>query len=269
MSDSEVIILYDIPAADPSRKAWSPNTWKARYVRACLTHRTYLNLLSSYSLNFKGLPYKTEWVEYPDIEAFCLKLDVPPTSRKADGRPHYTLPMIYDPLTKTTVVDSAEIAKYLDKAYPSTPKLFPEGTEALQAVFLDHAWSVIGAPLFMNIILRTCLALNPRSQEYFRTTREVMFGKKLEELGSEESWKLLEAGFGKLDTWLGANGPGKDSLFLGNKICFSDIQVASFLKWTRVVCGEDSPDWERIAGWNGGKWKRLTEEFDRYAVVDA
>lgn len=32
MSSADVIILYDIPATDPKRKAWSPNTWKARYV---------------------------------------------------------------------------------------------------------------------------------------------------------------------------------------------------------------------------------------------
>lgn len=43
----------------------------------------------------------------------------------------YTLPAIYDPSTGTGVADSFEIARYLDKQYPTTPTVIPAGTEAL------------------------------------------------------------------------------------------------------------------------------------------
>lgn len=223
---------------------------------------------SRYALNYKGIPYKTEWVEYPNIEPLCIKYGALPTDTKSDGRPHYTLPMIYDPSTKTALAESREIAKYLDKTYPETPRLFPEGTQALQVAFLDGVWASIGYPLFMNIIHRTCTSLNPPSQTYFRETREAMFGKKLEELGGDGDWQSLEAGLGKLDAWLRENGPGKDLLLLGDRVCFSDLQIASLLIWARIICGEDSADWQRIAGWHDGRWKRLVEYFDDHATVD-
>lgn len=219
-------------------------------------------------MNYKGIPYKTEWVEYPDIESLCLKFGAPPTSKKQDGRPHYTLPMIYDPSTKTAVVDSPNIAKYLDTTYPETPSLFPEGTVALQTAFLEGIWPTVGYPLFMNIIHRVCTSLNQPSQVYFRETREEMFGKKLEELGGDEDWRSLEEGMGKVNSYLSANGPGKDLLFLGDRVCFCDLQVAGLLVWARVICGEDSADWQRIASWHDGKWKKLIEYFDEHAAVD-
>ncbi|PSR72270.1 hypothetical protein PHLCEN_2v11862 [Hermanssonia centrifuga] len=248
---SAPIVLYDIPATDPKRKAWSPNTWKVRY-----------------SLSFKGLPYKTEWVEYPDIEPLCIKIGAPATSTKADGRPYYTLPVIYDPSTKSVVADSLNIVRYLDKTYPDTPKLLPTGTEAFQAAFLDSAWPSIGFHVFKIIISRTCTGLNEPSQTYFRTTREQTFGKKLEDVGGEEAWKELDAGLGKLDSWLSANGPGKDNLFTGDTITLSDFQVASLLTWAKVVCGEDSEDWKRLAGLQNGKWEGYLAQFEKYAAVD-
>ncbi|KAF7799707.1 hypothetical protein EIP86_010949 [Pleurotus ostreatoroseus] len=249
MSNTETMILYDIPNAKMA--PWSPNTWKARY-----------------ALNFKGLPYKTEWVEGPDIEPLCLKIGAAPTSKKPDGRPLYTLPVIYDPSTKRAVSESAAITKYLDETYPETPVLFPAGTDALQAVFLGTAWTTIGLPLLMNTVARTCDALGPRTSAHFRNTGEAGFQKPLEQLAGEEHWVALEGGLGKLDTWLKANGAGRDELFMGDRVCFCDLQLAGLLMWTRSVCGEDSADWERIAGWHGGKWKRIIEYFDKYAAVN-
>ncbi|PSR72266.1 hypothetical protein PHLCEN_2v11858 [Hermanssonia centrifuga] len=107
-----------------------------------------------YSLNYKGLPYRTEWVEYPDIEVLCIRIGAPPTSTK-HGRPRYTLPVIYDPSTNSVISDSVDIAKYLDETYPDTPKLLPAGTEAFQAMFLDSVWPSIGFPALKIFVSRT------------------------------------------------------------------------------------------------------------------
>ena len=222
----------------------------------------------SYTLNYKGIPYRTEWVEYPDIEPLCLKLGAAPTDTRSDGRPYYSLPVIYDPSTKKAVSDSAVIAKYLDETYPDTPQLFPEGTAALQAVFLDGAWDLFGLPLYMIMLPRVCTGLNPPSEEYYRRTREAQFGSKLEEIGITNEWETLEAGLAKLDQWLSANGPGKSELFLGDKISFADVQVAAILIWGKITLGEESEDWRKIVSWNSGRWKRLLERFDQYANVD-
>lgn len=63
--------------------------------------------------------------------------------------------------------------------------------------------------------------------------------------------------------------PWKDEQFLGDKVCFCDVQLAALFTWTKTACGEDSADWKRIAGWHGGKWKRIAEAFDKYIMTDA
>jgi hypothetical protein len=49
------IILYDLPSCHKGKgqqSCFSFNPWKTRSV-----------------LNFKNIPYTTEWVEYPDVES--------------------------------------------------------------------------------------------------------------------------------------------------------------------------------------------------------
>ena len=215
------------------------------------------------------MPYKTEWVEFPDIEAVCKKAGGAPTETKPDGTPYYTLPMIYDPTTQTVITGSTEIVKYLDTTYPNTPQLFPGGSYALQIAGADIIWGACGEALFMNIVARLNGALSERSQEYFRRTREAELGAVLEKIGGDEYWKSMEDGLGKVQNWLDANGKGKNELFGGDKICYADIQLASILIWARVICGEESDDWKRIAEWHSGRWGRYLEFFDKYASVDA
>lgn len=57
-------ILYDLPSKRGT--SWSLNPWKSKHnlneSRAVLTRAARL------ILNFKGIDYKTEWVEFPDVE---------------------------------------------------------------------------------------------------------------------------------------------------------------------------------------------------------
>ncbi|TBU52346.1 hypothetical protein BD310DRAFT_998700 [Dichomitus squalens] len=65
---------------------WPPNTWKNRF-----------------SLDIKGIPYKTVWVESPDIEPLCKKIGATAAEERRDGTPLYTLPFIHDPNTGAIV----------------------------------------------------------------------------------------------------------------------------------------------------------------------
>lgn len=102
------------------------------------------------SLNIKGLPYTNEWVEFPDVEALCKKLGLPPDRYLPDGSAVYTVPVIYDPNTDSHHVESKAIAKYLDKAYPETPQLFPHGTDALQTAFIELGWNPAANSALIN-----------------------------------------------------------------------------------------------------------------------
>ncbi|KAF8878310.1 hypothetical protein BD779DRAFT_1554797 [Infundibulicybe gibba] len=213
MSDTNVITFYDIPSTIPGN-AWSPNTWRIRF-----------------ALNYKGLAYKTEWVEFPDIEPLCKKIGAPPTSTKPTGEPHYTLPVIFDPRTQRAIADSVVIAEYLDTQYPETPALFPKGTHALQYAFMD-AYIPALDPVWEFVVPQVCVRIRPGSEPYFRRTREKRFGMKLEALvptGAARTEKLaqLEAGFGKYLGWVAYNPV--------------------------VVLWEDGEIWGQVKGWHGGK----------------
>jgi hypothetical protein len=103
-------------------------------------------------LNFKGLPFKTEWLEYPDIKPTLIKLGVAPSSTLPDGSPFYTLPVISDPNKvtadgKPTIVgDSQVIAEYLDKQYPSKEALIPEDTKTFLTKFQEDFFKNVVAP---------------------------------------------------------------------------------------------------------------------------
>ncbi|KAF4617880.1 hypothetical protein D9613_006292 [Agrocybe pediades] len=76
------ITFYDIPSDCVG--AWSSNTWKTRFC-----------------LNYKGIPYNTVWVEYPDIEELSKKLGLKPTGKAFwdASKDYYSLPAIHDPST--------------------------------------------------------------------------------------------------------------------------------------------------------------------------
>lgn len=70
-------------------------------------------------LNFKNIPYRTQWVEYPDIAPLFESLNVTPNPSGAPTP--YSSPAITLPDGKTHIMDSLNIARYLDEHYPDPP----------------------------------------------------------------------------------------------------------------------------------------------------
>ncbi|KAF8141568.1 hypothetical protein EV363DRAFT_25065 [Boletus edulis] len=235
------IIFYDMPS-NLEINVWSPNTWKTRY-----------------ALNIKGIPYKTEWVEFPDIEAVALKIGAPATGTK-DGKPTYTLPIINDPNTGKIISDSFLIAEYLDATYPGKPTLFPPGTKPLIAALESGIINALGG-LFMMQFAVTYSILNPRSQEYFRRTREASFGKKIEEfspVGPVRDADLAKgkAAFTTVDGWL-AKSEGK--FVLGDTISYADCVLAGWFIWIKTT----NPNWKDMATWHNGRWATHLENVEK------
>ena len=219
-------------------------------------------------LNYKGTPYRTEWVEFPDIEPLSKKLGIEPTDHNSDGSPLYTLPAIHDPSTGVYIADSTAIAEYLEKTYPNTPSVFPNETIGLQKVFeatfessLDAVWSFI--------LPATNFKLNPVSEEYFRRTREISFGQKLEDViptgnTRTEEWGKFEQGLTKIHSYLALT---KGPYMLGDTISWSDFVLFSFIYWFKLIWGEDSKEWKDIASWNDGRWEALIRGLEKYHTV--
>jgi len=221
-------------------------------------------------LNYKGISYRTEWVEYPDIESVSKKLGIEPTSHRSDGSPLYTLPAIQDPSTGICVADSIAIAEYLDKTYPNTPPAFPNETAGLQKAFRATFDRNVEA-VRPFIIPAANSKLNPVSEEYFRRTREISFGKRLEDVVPSgnariEEWGKFEKGLARIDSyWALTDKQGP--YMLGDTISWSDFELFGFLYWLRLIWGEDSKEWKDVASWNGGRWEAHINALQKYQTV--
>ncbi|EIN07718.1 hypothetical protein PUNSTDRAFT_114205 [Punctularia strigosozonata HHB-11173 SS5] len=250
---SKAIVLYDVAAegSKAEERAWSPNAWRIRY-----------------ALGIKGLPFKTVWVEFPDIADAAKKIGAAPTVT-LNGASSYTLPVIHDLSTGKVVSDSWAIAEYLDETYPDRPTVLPKPTRGLQSYFVATARDAIIGDLANIVVFSTYKHLRPRGQDYFRATREKLFGRKLEDFPQGEQllphWAKLEAGFGKFADAIKKNGEGSQFI-TGDTISFADLVLAGWLIWLRQVRGAE--DWEKVRSWNGGFWGRYLDFIHKHAVFD-
>ncbi|KAG2066942.1 hypothetical protein BDR04DRAFT_1106024 [Suillus decipiens] len=247
ISSLKPIIFYDIPSV-LQNEPWSPNTIKTRY---CLT--------------FKGLPFQTVWLEFPEIKPFYEQHSLAPTalrSIKGIPTPVCTLPVIMDPNTNRLIADSFAIAQYLDEQYPDTPKVLPNNTAALVHVFRTAFFDATRGGILLACF-RGAQKLNPKSKEYYIRDRTERFGIPWEQFATpentEEQWNALRAACNTVDGWY-AKSSGQ--FILGDAPCFADFTVAGLCNWVRY-CYENQ-EWEEMKNWNGGRWRRLVEVTDRY-----
>ncbi|KAE9397720.1 hypothetical protein BT96DRAFT_921286 [Gymnopus androsaceus JB14] len=239
-----MLTLYDFNSTKGVN--WHPHVGKVRYC-----------------LNYKGLEFKTIWLEYPEIEGIAKKLGVGPT-RTFNGEPQYTLPMIVDDSTGVALAESVDIVEYLDKTYPDTPRLIPEGSHALQAAFRDAFYPKLSA-YTPFLIPSTAMMLNPASDEYIRTKLETMLGMKLEDyypkdearVAAWNKWKAevetFAAWFRKEDVWV-----------MGDTPSFADFILAAFILSAKTVFGADSMEYKEILEINDGRWGRLAKNVEKY-----
>ena len=226
------------------------------------------------ALKYKGIPFHTEWVEYPDIDALLKSLGLKPNPPSAFAP--YTLPAIYDPRTGKAIMDSVKIAAYLDETYPDTPPIYTPPTRVLQYAFQDALFTALQMP-FAYLVLHGCIGkLNPPSGAYFRKKLEGIVGCPLEEVsppGSEKragQWAATEKGFSTVASWFDAAGDWRLLLLGGaadgedGAVSHADIALASFLLYVRAMLGEESEDWKRVQNFDNGRWKRFLDYFEKW-----
>ncbi|KAH7066800.1 hypothetical protein BKA63DRAFT_571202 [Paraphoma chrysanthemicola] len=206
------LVLYDL--ACTKNICFSPVVWRIRLM-----------------LNYKGVPYRTVFLEFPDIEPTLKKLGLAP----AASGPHYTVPSIHHLSSNTYLMGSEPIADFLESTYPD-PTL--PLTSELGHEIGTRARSVIGPVLGRLIMPRELSILSSRSQEYFRRTREATLGHKLEDLldpeQEEKAWTRVHddiSAIGELMLTNKAKGP----FVLGASPSGTDFFIAGFLQSVRTV----------------------------------
>jgi glutathione S-transferase len=226
------------------------------------------NCYIRYTLNYKNLDYKTVYYEFPDMRKEFEKLGIPPSSVGPDG-PSYTVPSLTDDSTNSRLSESFNIALYLDKQYPNTPKVFPPGTEALQAAFHEEFYKVV-EPTFPIFFPKCAGGLNKSSADYFDSTRAKMFGMSMADYEPKgearvKAWKKVQDAFDTLDGWMSkSSGP----YFMGETVSFADFVIGGLLSEFRLTMGEDSKEWKDVMTWNNGRWAGLKKNLDTWANTD-
>lgn len=210
-------------------------------------------------MSYKGLPFETVWVEYPDIATEMKKVAASPNKRP-DGSEIYTLPVVSDPNTGAIITDSFAIAEYLEKTYPEKP-LFPNNTQALTQAF-DSAYVGLTQPTVQFILLRVAEVLNEPSAKYFTETREIAFGRiqdwSPEGPTRDAHWAVHEEGYGTTRTWYEKSG---GRWIMGDTFSYADIIVTCRLLWLKRVLYED--EWKKVCSWHNGRWEKLLADVEK------
>ncbi|KAJ7138913.1 hypothetical protein C8R46DRAFT_1168223 [Mycena filopes] len=257
-SSSAVITLYDSPGT--RAQTWVPNIWRIRFI-----------------LNFKRLPYRTVWVEFPDVEATLRSIGAPPSSRRPDGRPIYTLPVIVDPARNAQapqiLSNTNNIAEYLEATYPARP-VFPEGSRALQTLFVHYIQEFFAKPLLPIMVPISHERLPERTQSHFHGASSSRAGTPMPAgthplppgPAREHAWQLVKEQFDFLAVVLDKNvGDGDGVVVQGSQVSYADFALCSVLLWIEQMAPHDG--WARIRDWNGGRWARLRRKCQDYMDV--
>jgi len=197
-----LITFYEL--AGP--KSWSPFCWHTRFV-----------------LNYKGIPFQTEKLSYPDIKPKFEEL-IGSDWKEKGLQP--TVPIIqilpansYN-IPPQALNDSIPIAKFLNKVF--TPELGFKHLEGIEDSITYHdLMSKKKGQSFMSLlywvtydIWANALKGDERSQEHFRRTREEDMAKV----------KGQEAGSIPLEDFLEKVGGGEDEIIKGVKLVWVELK---------------------------------------------
>ncbi|RDW56527.1 hypothetical protein BP6252_14131 [Coleophoma cylindrospora] len=226
------IVLYDL--ACTKNVCFSPTVWRIRFM-----------------LNYKHIPYRTVFLEFPDIEPTLKGFGLVPGESVSGGpKNKYTVPAIQHVSTSTYVMDSASIAPFLESTYPDPPVPL---TSELGREIEAKARAVVGKAFYFSVMPREMDILSPRAQEYFRRTREASLGHPLEDLLNPEKeaqgWSAMGEDIravGELMLTHKAAGP----FVLGAQPSYTDFFIAGSLQSARMV---DEGVFQRIAKYPGYK----------------
>jgi glutathione S-transferase len=209
------IKLYDLAGADDAHR-FSPYCWR---IKMALAHK---------GLAFEAIPWR-----------FTEKDRIAASGQGA-------VPVIED--GERCLHDSWEIACYLDETYPDRPALFPSEDSRSTTLFLKFWAERILHPLLVRLILADIHdGLHEKDKDYFRTSRERIFGMPLEAVCEDRENNLASLGKGlvplratlEAEAFLGGEAPS-----------FADYIVFGAFQWARCSSSlEVLPKEDSVRAW--------------------
>ncbi|GAO19024.1 uncharacterized protein UV8b_01144 [Ustilaginoidea virens] len=274
-ADCPAITFYDIAQAPPVEETcYAPNPWKTRF-----------------ALNFKAVPYSTQWVGLLDIEKVRRQLGEPPCRQFADGSDFYTLPVVRDATTGATVGDSLDIALYLQRTYPdsgagdllpaqtldysftpSAPILVPLSEHQAKGEFAEYARfnASVDAAFTMHVpLMAQGMLFDPAEAEEIKAKFARRAGVRSWDdvaLAAEARRPLMDSfrdALTGLAELFARDGGGPFAL--GERASYADFIVGGWLRMAQKTLPR--AEWDEVRGWHGGVFARLHDALDAYAEV--
>ncbi|KAK5957624.1 hypothetical protein OHC33_000811 [Knufia fluminis] len=243
MSSEDQIVLYDIPSVPPC-KTWSLNPWKTRLF-----------------LNYKGLNYRTEWTEYPDIKP-KLQDHVPPA--KSPLGIEYSSPAITLP-DGTWIMDSRAIANEIEKRHP-TPSVHLDSPvlSKIEEIMTKIMPALVG--IYVPLVPQRLL--NEASHPHWYKTRPVWVGMPLDQLqrerGGQKAWDGAKPYIDEVTKMLKEDQSGP--YFLGKEISYADFVWAGYLIFMQRIGQDVWEDLMRTAGADAEVHGKLLLGLDQWTA---
>ena len=196
-----------------------------------------------YALAHKGVPVEFRTVRFADVQ----------TIRDLSGQDK--VPIITD--GDKVVYDSWNIAVHLEETFPNQPSLFGGVAGRAHARMISH-WSdhALGPAIRRLTSADFILCLAPEDRDYFRRSREAVFGCTLEEHSADRPRWLaqLSTVIAPLELTL------REQPYLGGaSATYADYIVFSALQNARLGCPEDFVEQgTAVRSWRDG----LVNAFD-------
>ena len=218
------IQIYELCGANPEH-LFSPHCWK---VRMAVAH--------------KGLPWETVPVPFTQVASI-------------EGGTSRRVPVIRD--GEKVVEESYEIAKYLEATYADKPTLFGgEGGEALTRQIINWSQASLHPEVTKLCLMDIHNSLAPADKEFFRNSREKMFGCTLEEFSDKhpKNADALNKALTPLELTL------KDQAYIGGtKPLFADYVVFGALQWLNTTSSQNYLSGDtQVSNW----FKSLLDMYD-------
>lgn len=151
------------------------------------------------------------------------------------------------------MMDSTPIAQFIESTYPSPPAPL---TSELGREIEAQGRAIAGKTFRNSILPREMKILSPRSQAYFRRTREAEFGHPLEDLldQEEDSWNSVAEAIGTIGKLMQTNKAG-GPFVLGAQLSYTDFFIAGYMQNAKMV--------------DEGVFQRLMEDPGHRAIYEA
>ena len=165
------------------------------------------------------------------------------------------------------ISNSFDIVQYLDKQYPSSPRVITPGTLAFEAAYYKYIHAGVRLKWPNAIYHRLYEISSPESAVFLKGLKEQTFGDTLENVAKnpQPQWDAYKDALSNVILPIYENAEG---VFLkGSEPSWADFVTASWVLAIKLIYGGDSKEWKYIETWDGGRWVKLIKDLEPYAYV--